>query len=141
MESVMQYSLSVRIMRGFSLIELMIVVSLIGILAAMAVPSYQQYAKRARFADVITSAEAYKTAVTLALQEGAPLDELLPGMHGIPDSFKSTKHVESMQVERGVITASATKLLENTNYILKPNSDASVWNISGSCIKKGYCHG
>lgn len=126
---------------GFSLIELMIVVSLIGILAAMAVPSYQQYAKRARFAEVISITEVYKTAVTLALQEGASLDELSNGMHGIPDDFKSTKHVHNLKVERGTITALATSLLDNVTYVLKPNSDGSVWSISGSCMKKGYCHG
>lgn len=134
-------SYSLSNLSGFSLIELMIVVSLIGILAAMAVPSYQQYAKRARFAEVITSSDLYKTAVTLALQEGSPLDELSNGMHGIPDEFKSTKHVQSIKVERGMITATATGLLENATYIVKPNVDGSAWTLSGTCLKKGYCHG
>jgi len=126
---------------GFSLIELMIVVSLIGILAAIAVPTYQQYTKRARFSEVIAMTEGYKTAVTLAIQEGIPLEELGAGTHGIPEEIKGLKHVENIKVEQGVITATASKLIDNVSYILKPNSDGSVWNISGTCLKKGYCHG
>jgi prepilin-type N-terminal cleavage/methylation domain-containing protein len=124
---------------GFSLIELMIVVAIISILTAMALPSYQQYTQRARFAEVITLAETFKTAVALALQEGVSPVELINGMHGIPAEPAPTKNLASLQVENAIITATATSLVQDATYILEPNSDGTLWNIDGSCIPLGFC--
>lgn len=124
---------------GFSLIELMIVVAIIGILAMIAIPSYQNYTQRARFAEVITAAEPYKTAVSLALQQGISATELTNGSYGIPTEPKPTKNLASIKVENGIITATATKMVNNTSYILKTNTDGSVWTVTGSCVKTGLC--
>jgi prepilin-type N-terminal cleavage/methylation domain-containing protein len=125
---------------GFTLIELMVVVAIIGILAMMAIPSYQGYVYRARFTEVIANTESYKTAVSLALQTGAPLNELSNDAYNIPHEFKPTKNIASIKVTNGVITATSTEAAGNATYILKPGSDGSVWTVSGTCIKAGLCN-
>lgn len=125
---------------GFSLIELMIVVAIIGILAIIAIPSYQNYTSRARFAEVISTAQVYKTAVSLALQSGKPSSEINTGASGIPTQAKATKNLADIKVENAIITATGTELVQNATYILKPNSDGSSWSISGTCLKFAFCN-
>ncbi|TAK79239.1 MAG: prepilin-type N-terminal cleavage/methylation domain-containing protein [Gammaproteobacteria bacterium] len=125
---------------GFSLIELMIVLAIIGILAIIAIPSYQTYTKRARFSEVISATDTFKTSVALALQEGDPLSELTNGVYGIPPEPNSTKNLSSVKVENGIITATGTDLVDNNTYILTPDSDGTTWTVSGTCLASGLCN-
>ncbi|HVE45032.1 MAG TPA: prepilin-type N-terminal cleavage/methylation domain-containing protein [Gammaproteobacteria bacterium] len=124
---------------GFSLIELMIVIIIIGILSTIAIPSYQIYIHRARFAEVISTTALYKTAVALALQEGEKREDLNTGTHGIPDSPEKTKNLQSLVVKNGIITATGTPAIDETTYILTPNNDGTEWTMSGSCLTNGLC--
>lgn len=129
-----------RKQQGFSLIELMIVIAIISILAMVAVPSYQRYTQRARFAEVVNAAQVFKTAVALALQQNAPVEELKNGEHGIPGSPAGTRNLASILVENGVITATGTELVEGKTFVLTPSEDGSTWSVGGTCLADGLCH-
>ena len=60
-----------RMQQGFTLIELMIVVAIIGILAAVALPAYQDYTKRAKVSELILAASACRTTITEVYQSGS----------------------------------------------------------------------
>lgn len=60
----------VRKQQGFTLIELMIVVAIVGILAAIALPAYQTYTKRAKFSEVIAATGSLKTSIEVCIQAG-----------------------------------------------------------------------
>jgi len=128
-----------RLPTGFSLIELMIVVAIIGILSMIAIPSYQRYTQRARFAEVISATQLFKTAVSLAIQQGVSFAELNSGAKYLPTLPPASKNLASLKIENATITATGTALVENATYILKPNADGSHWAISGSCIKNNLC--
>jgi type IV pilus assembly protein PilA len=93
---------------GFTLIELMIVVAIIGILAAVAIPAYQNYTIKAKIASAISSVAAIKTAVAMCIQEAGGVKDTCDsattaGAVGIP-MFTATKEVASASVTDGAIT-------------------------------------
>ena len=97
-----------RAQQGFTLIELMIVVAIIGILAAVAIPQYQNYTVKAKMANALTSVESLKTAVALCIQEAGGVDSACDttaaGAETTIPAFTATKEVASATVADGTIT-------------------------------------
>lgn len=95
--------------------------------------------RRARFAEIITATQPYKIAIALAIQQDIPLNEITLGKNGVPTTPHQTRHLASITVENGTITAIGSALVDNITYILKPNADGSEFTVSGTCLEKGYC--
>ncbi|MEX0617426.1 MAG: prepilin-type N-terminal cleavage/methylation domain-containing protein [Pseudohongiellaceae bacterium] len=127
---------------GFTLIELMIVVAIIGVLAAVALPAYDNYTQRARFSEVIVATSPYKTALALAIQSGR-ITELAganAGTAGIPPAAGASGWLASATVVDGVIIATGSADLNSHTYQLTPSLTAPVqWTESGTCVAVGLC--
>ncbi|HEZ7018554.1 TPA: pilin [Neisseria meningitidis] len=92
--------------KGFTLIELMIVIAIVGILAAVALPAYQDYTARAQVSEAILLAEGQKSAVTeYYLNHGEwPKNNTSAGVASSATDIKG-KYVKSVEVKNGVVTA------------------------------------
>jgi len=84
------------IQKGFTLIELMIVVAIIGILAAVALPAYQDYTVRAKVSEVILAASACRTSITESLQTGTTLPTV-NNAWGCESTGSTSKYVAQIQ--------------------------------------------
>ncbi|HEZ4566016.1 TPA: pilin [Neisseria meningitidis] len=122
--------------KGFTLIELMIVIAIVGILAAVALPAYQDYTARAQVSEAILLAEGQKSAVTeYYLNHGIwPANNTSAGVAS--SSKIKGKYVKEVEVKNGVITAQMAS--SNVNNEIK-DKKLSLWAKRQDGSVKWFC--
>jgi len=145
--------------KGFTLIELMIVVAIVGILAAIAIPQYQQYTAKSKFAEVITSLDALKLGIIACVNDGsciagapgaetvniAVLPTAAAGGGDLPPLPAAANYdILPTITTAGVLTGTAVSTggLNGQTYTLTPTLDVNnnlVWATGGTCKAAALC--
>jgi type IV pilus assembly protein PilA len=127
------------VQKGFTLIELMIVIAIIGILAAIAIPQYQDYVIRSKLGSSIASASAIKTAIGVYYQEqgGYPAADDWTGL-GLPAAPGASEYVSAVNTTAAgeiVLTLQNIKSasIDGTTLTLTPAVDAGNTKMTWSC--------
>ena len=148
--------MSLQQQKGFTLIELMIVIAIIGILAALALPAYQTYAKKAKFSEVVMATTAVKSAIDICFQTKGDLKvcdadttTTSPGSQSVIAATANAAtgdHVEKVEVENdsAIIKATGAQTpVDGRTYILKPTvtNGALSWALdpTSTCLAAGLC--
>ena len=130
---------------GFTLIELMIVVAIIGILAAIAIPSYQNHTKKSKFTEVVQATAPYKLGVEICFVDQSTLSNCGAGSNGVPsNTTTASDYVNSVNVATTATTTTITAVSQNIdasnpNYTLTATipglgtSAPLTWQKGGSC--------
>ena len=132
---------------GFTLIELMIVVAIIGILAAIAVPQYQQYTNKAKFTEVVNATAPMKNAVEICITSLGLTSGTIAGCgngsNGMPAAQGAYGNVSSVAAtDAGVVTATANNTvagIAGATFTLTPTIENGSIKWAKACNPTNLC--
>ena len=132
--------------KGFTLIELMIVVAIIGILAAVALPAYQNYTKKAAYSEVVLGLDAVRSAVSVCYNQTADFSLCTTNAQlgiTLPSGLGTGALASIAVASTGIITATPNTykgVLNTETCVFSPTigTGAVTWAYSGACLTNGY---
>ena len=126
--------------KGFTLIELMIVIAIIGILAAVALPAYSDYTKRAKMSEVILAGSTCRAQITENVQNGG-FSASGTNSFGCESASQSSTYVASIQTSAtGVVTITSVGIDDDTEVTLTPYAtDTATLATGDSTVFKWVC--
>jgi type IV pilus assembly protein PilA len=137
-----------QLQQGFTLIELMIVVAIIGILAAVALPAYQDYTKRAKLSEVILASSACRTSITEVYQSNNAASLPTAGNWGCESSTATSKYVAKIETDdkggiivtvQGFNDAGATNQIDATTVSLVPTAAGKAAITTAAPLSEWVC--
>ncbi|MTH45127.1 prepilin peptidase-dependent pilin [Intestinirhabdus alba] len=108
--------------RGFTLIELMVVIGIIAILSAIGIPAYQNYLRKAALTDMLQIFVPYRTAVELCALDHGGIASCNAGSNGIPPATTS-RYVSGVSILNGAVTLTGQESLNGLSIELTPQWD------------------